>query len=285
MPFVNLNVGDCFDNQRRSKTPLSDTKIKLCSKFDGRLRPGDYQTLIAHFRESRKDRLTIERESAREGSKLSSLLNEHGGPSWWMLYELPFVHLAALGCVVFGWTEKIQRFAQSENPPLEFVKFASSDDAELDPQGTWDDARKAACLQIVLAMCPSLEAVGLYGCSINELLEKAHQGDRKRLLDAMAIDRTAILTPTGAQLLSHAQLSHDRPFLNSVFKRMKEPRKKLRTYADLRLVTRLLVDAGDFASCSGKEIRALIDELDITSPPGVKELRDQMQRFRKNSTA
>lgn len=253
--------------------------------FNGKLRPSDYRALIAHFRESRKDRLTIEKESSRDGSKLSALLNNNGGPSWWLLYELSFIHLAALGCVVYGWTEKIQQFSQSENPPLEFVKFASSDDAELDPHDTWDDARKAMCLQIVLAMCPSMEAIGLHGCSINELLEQAQRGDKRRFLDAMAIDRTVILTSTGAQLLAHAQLSHDRTFLNSVFKRMKEPRKKLLTYADLRLVTRLLVDAGDFASCSGKEIRALIDELDIASPPGVKELRDQMQRFRKNATA
>lgn len=225
----------------------------------GRLRTDDYRMLLDALRETRASRMDIEREATRSGSKLSALLEQHGA-YWWVFYELPLKLLGAAVFVLFGWKDEFKRIAATENPGRAMIDFVNAhpDPASEGHIKTFEPAHQALLFNVLLALTYSMEAVGYFSLSINELLATVSEKARSDFFKAVMVDRTVVATRKGQQLISHAQLCRDKGFHKSLFKKMRDPHSALRTYADLRAMRRVMDEASVIASCTDEEITDLV---------------------------
>lgn len=248
-----------------------------------RLSAKQYQQLLRDWKETLRYGVELRAEVAKGDSQITQSVSVGGGYNWWVYYDLSFVQLLGVFVCLFGWSDKLKELSGSEDASAEFMEWASSEAAE--PRISADSHQQVNfLLNIVQATIYSLEAIGLYGLSINELLYKARSGDRMAFIKAMHVDRCVVSSKTGSELLADAQLRTDRRFLNSIFKRMRAPHKRLKIYADTRALARFLSDVGDYTASSGREIEALVLELGLPAPRGSKDIHDQMRKFVRAAT-
>lgn len=242
----------------------------------GRLHTQDYRALLQDFREARSSRLELEAEAVKNGSKFADLLAVHG-MNWWRFYDLPLAKHLGVFFVLLGWAEEFKRAASEANPQRAVLAFMreATDRHKGDLVGRLPPAHQAIFFNLMISVMYSMESVGYYTLSINELLAKAAAGHRESLLKAVCVDRTVICTATGSRIIAEAQLRKDKAFLSGLFKRVKSPHAKLRVYADLRLFRRVLEDAGAFVATPVNEVFDLVtSELQMTAPRDAKSLND-----------
>lgn len=255
----------------------------------GRLSRSEYSQLLRDFRRARAGHLDFEQEAARKGKALHALLQAHGA-YWWVFYELPYAQHIALMCYGLGWTHRLREAASSENPPREFLKLmAENDEREDNPFAAMEGPERGAFLNLLVAAMYSLESIGYFGLSINELLSSAKAGDRDSLLRAVSVDRCVLVTATSARLMSTAQLSRDKRFFASLIKRVKAPHAARRQYVELRFFHRLLKDVNSGVALGADELLDLVGHhLRLYSTKGedpVKGIRELFRAWNGESTS
>ena len=211
------------------------------------------------------------------------------GLYWWNHYELTFPeHLAVLFCVT-GWRGPLEEAAKQKNPTKAFLEFA-----KIDLKSKFDDSipnpkpeEISLVFNFLIGLGHSLEAIGLYGLSINELLSKARKtGDITHVKHAIGIDRTVVATPTAARFIAQSQLQKDHHALNALFKRAK-PHERRRTHSDLRHIERALWECDALKTGVPKEVIDMIVKdlggyADIADAG--KNIRQLFTAFRKDAT-
>jgi len=216
------------------------------------------------------------------------LLETHG-EYWWAFYELKFpAHLAAV-CIGLGWDAKLREIRQTENPTRAFLEFASDEDKREDnPLTDLEPAEQAVFANLLLGVCYSMEAVGYFGLSVNQLLEKARNGDSSALFRAVSVDRCVLVTWTASRLIARKQLEGDKRFFASLFKRMKSPHAGRKQYADLRYFHEVLREVGALDGTKTEDLLQLVgDTLSLYPTRGedpVKGLRTLFAAWGKEST-
>lgn len=237
-----------------------DAKTAVAHQLYGGLTVADYRGLLRDLEEARSTGRELAAKAVKKGSKLASLLDDEGA-WWWAFYELPFVHHVALGCVLLGWSDKLRQAAATDNPSREFLKLVAEDDeAEDDSFDKLPRDQQAAFFNLMIGMLYSMDAVRIFGLSMNELVEKAKNGDQDALLDAAGIDRCVLATWTGAQIVSSAQLARDKQFFLRLGKKIRGPRLSREPYGDLRFLHRILDEIGALRKSSNEELWTLIGE-------------------------
>lgn len=223
--------------RRRGRTPGTET-------IAGRLRASDYKRLVKDFREARLSHVAAQKEAAKRGGKISSLLSEHGS-YWWYFYDLSFPEHLALMCIGLGWGEKLQEIAKTDNPTRSFLEFAAKDDEdEENPFLRMAPDVQAAFLNLLLGVLYSIESICYYGLSVHELLDRASEGDSKYLLWAVSIDRCALSSEKAGRILAAKQIQGDKAFFSGLFKRIKSPHAGRKQYVELRYFRRIMEEAG-----------------------------------------
>ncbi len=251
----------------------------------GRLSGQEFQRLLAKFRYARTNQQELKKLFRGGDKKLAALLEEHGS-YWWVFYDLEYSQHLALWVILMGWTEALANCAKQENPTRAFLEFASLDDESgANPLQNMPAAQQAAFFNITIGIFHSIEALGYFGKSINELLKMASEGNESALLDAAAIDRCALCTCTGMAIIADAQLRSDKRFFAALFKRVKDPHKGRRQYMDLRFIHAALQDTGAITTCSADDLLDLVgDKLGLYSTKSgdpVKGLRELFRAWKK----
>lgn len=248
------------------------------------LQAHDYAKLLEMFRADRLGRIELQKEAARRRSRLSRNAAEHG-VYWWKFYDLPFAHMIALYAHLLGYTEQILECAKAENPAKAFLEAMSQgEDCEQDDVAL-SDTELSALFNLTMATTYSLEAIGYYSRSINELLQDVEGGNDEALQRAVSVDRMALATEKGAASLARAQLTQKKGVLFGIGKLFRQPHAKRQTYVDLRLMQRLLEEAGDMVTLPSSELHALVArDLRLPAPESEKQLRDLFRDWKKDST-
>ena len=286
--FLGLNyvneVGDCGRSQGTVVHILTMRQKQWPNPGDkqyGRLKGREFSQILSAFRSAQLNKLEIEREASRAGSKLAALLKNEG-IYWWWFYELPFPHHIALACYVLGLDKLITKCAKDENPTRAFLDAMQSEELEeTNPLEAMTPDGHAFVVNLVISMSYSLEAIGYYSLSINEMLRRAENGERRFLLQAVSIDRTVLGTLTASTAIGRAQLARENGFLSGLFKRAKGPHVARRTYVDLRFMRQIFADTGALLTSSPEELLNLVQiELDLYTQRRGDPVKGLAERFR-----
>jgi hypothetical protein len=210
------------------------------------------------------------------------------GLYWWNHYELSFQHCLAVLVCVTGWKELLSEAGKEENAAKAFCALAKADlESKIYDNAMRSDPQKMSLLlNFLTGVGYSLEAIGLYGLSINELLAKARTEDINALKNAISIDRTAIATPTAARVIGLAQLANDRHVIGALFKRSK-PHERRSIHSDLRFYHRVLWESGAIETGVPNEVVEMIVKdlggyADVSD--SAKNIRQLFANFRKDAT-
>jgi hypothetical protein len=192
-----------------------------------------------------------------------------------------------LFCVT-GWKDRLHEAAKHENPTKTFLEFAKVDLAsKFDDDAPMREPEKISLIcNFLIGLDYSLQAIGLYGLSINELLAKARTGDINALKHAIGIDRSVVATPTAARIIALAQMRDDHHILNSLFKRAK-PHERRKTHSGLRHIHRVLWECGALETGVSNEVIDLIVKDLGEYPDGAdsaKNVRQLFSEYRKDAT-
>lgn len=254
----------------------------------GRLRANDYKRLVKDFREARLSHVALQKEAAKRGGKISSLLEEHGS-YWWHFYDLSFSEHIALMCMALGWGEKLREIAKTENPPRSFLEFAAKDDKdEENPFRKMAPDVQAVFLNLLFGVFYSVESICYYGHSVHELLDRASKGDSKSLLWAVSIDRCVLSSEKAGQILAAKQIAGDKAFFSGLFKRIKSPHAGRKQYVELRYFRRVMEEAGGLVDTPKEDLLDLVSGLGVNYPRGadpVKSLTALFDAWREESTS
>jgi hypothetical protein len=247
----------------------------------GRLKGSEFSDLLRAFRQSRLDKAELEREAGRTGSKLAKLL-EDGGYYWCLFYELPFTHHLALTCFVLGLNNVLSESGKSNNPTRAFMDLMRSKEVnENNPLESMDSEGRALVINLLIGMSYSLEAIGYFSMSINEMLARAAAGERRFLLQAVSIDKTIVGTPTATTAIAQAQLARDKGFISGLFKRTAGPHVARRTYVDLRFMRQIFEEAGALVATGPEELLDLVQrELNLYTQKRGDPVKGLAERFR-----
>jgi hypothetical protein len=272
------------------RTILKYRHAKLASpiKTYGRLSAPEFKRLLVAFQHARANQRDLEKEARARGGKLASLLAEHGA-YWWVFYDIELPQHLALFIILLGWSDALAACAKEENPTRAFLEFASREDAESrNPFEQLEPEMQAVYINLLVGISYSIESLGYFGASINELLGQARDGKQSSLLKAVEIDRSVLCTETGAAIIAMAQLERNKALFSGLFKRMKSPHAGRRQYMDLRYIHAALRDANALTQCSSEELLELVgDKLRLYSTKSgdpVKGLRELFRAWSETAT-
>lgn len=172
--------------------------------------------------------------------------------------------LLAKIAVVSGLAPKLSEAVESSSP-ASFLFDAVNELPDEAPD-------HPAALPLAFAMIGNLDAIACYSRSINDMIEKAKEGDVQSLFVAVSVDSLVSTMPFFQAALRLGQLSGDPSAASEIFKAIKGPHRKRLEYLELRWVEYLLRDQGAFEACSKQEIYELVVEhLKVYDVAGDKE--------------
>lgn len=188
------------------------------------------------------------------------LEQEDGEYSWCYLYELPADELVLILFSTLTGVVKQDQFADwlkqmADTPgnigalPDLFDQVKEHFKARPDPTKADIEAIRSD-LPIVsaafVAMQYSLFCLLYHGCYLNELIERARNGDTKALFDAVKIDTSVIGCPSVVDKISTATRLQDKRFFAKLKAAINGKKEKLRqaNFQKMRLVFKVLHEAG-----------------------------------------
>lgn len=207
------------------------------------------------------------------------LAKEDSEFSWCYLYELPANDLVVIFLVCLAGIAKqgqivdcLSQMADSpgkvgELPDI-FDQVNKHFDARPDP--TKDDIEALRpFLPMVsatfIAMQYSLLCVLYHGCFLNELINRARDGDSKALFDAIKIDTSVIGCPSVVDKISTAARLQDKRFFAKLKAAINGRKEKLRqaNFQKMRLVFKVLHEAGAAHLTDAHLHHLFVDELKL----------------------
>ncbi|WMJ09304.1 hypothetical protein [Nitrosomonas sp. sh817] len=199
--------------------------------------------------------------------------------SWCYLYELPTKDLTVLFCTgllqfvsleqILGWFKQMSDCPGNIGAlPDIYNQVQSHFDAR--PNPTKDDLEllRPSLPEIsaaFIAVQYSLWCVLYHGCFLNELIERARNGDNKALIDAIKIDTSIIGCPTAVGKISKATLLHDVKFFAKLKSAINGKKEKLKqdNFQKMRLVFEVLYEAGALRLTDKQLYQLFVEELEL----------------------
>lgn len=119
-----------------------------------------------------------------------------------------------------------------------------------------------------IAMQYSLYCVLYHGCFLNELIERARNGDDKALTDAIKIDTSIIGCPTVVGKISKATRLQDKFFFAKLKSAINGKKEKLKqaNFQKMRLVFEVLYEAGALHLTDKQLYQLFVEELQLYTP-------------------
>lgn len=223
------------------------------------------QSMFSQITELRNHMATNEKAQQRMGSFICQ---------WSQWYEIPFANFLA----IFFWTFKldglVKAAAQSTDPQQEVLNGVLSfetlnaegdgirlpfETKDLDP-AELENITNGMTFSLIMAVLYSTEALGLYGQTIDELLEIARKGDKAKLLEAVLVDPSTIATTVGQKAMSWAVLTEDRGFLETIAKAITKtkPRPPANEHKATRYLIAAIYRSGVEVSATQQTVREMI---------------------------
>lgn len=116
-----------------------------------------------------------------------------------------------------------------------------------------------------IAVQYSLLCVLYHGCFLNELIERARNGDSKALIDAIKIDTSIIGCPTAVGKISKAARSQDVKFFAKLKSAINGKKAKLKqdNFQKMRLVFKVLYEASALRLTNKQLYQLFVEELEL----------------------
>jgi hypothetical protein len=207
------------------------------------------------------------------------LLEEEREFSWCYLYEFPVndLVLILLG-VLTGFVKQdqivdwLKQMASSPGNigelPNIFDQVNEHFEARLDP--TKEDletirSNLPMVSAVFTAMQYSLFCLLYHGCYLNELIDRARNGDTKALFDAIKIDTSVIGCPSVVDKISTATRLQDKRFFAKLKAAINGKKEKLRqaNFQKMRLVFKILHEAGATRLTDTQLYQLFVEELKL----------------------
>lgn len=194
---------------------------------------------------------------------------------WCSWYSLPMSELVAVWAWSFQFDDDIRQIAKAKDPQKITLGFINAIDSvenleqEVRMPFEFDGSASekaqitdAYALSLCLAIIYNALCVGLYGVPIHDLLERAAEEEREKLLNAIIVDPTVISSGIGAHIFSKAVLNEDRSFLHEISKAITKtkPRPPFDRNRAVRYLLHSLYQSGREVSASRQDVRTLIVE-------------------------
>lgn len=155
--------------------------------------------------------------------------------SWCDFYNLSLIELV---CTVL-WLGKLDdqvRIAKEQDDPQQYI-LDTFKSLEPDVRNFCGDIKYAEYTFVasVIALMKSLEAIEVYGSSLNRLMRLAVEGDNKAVRDIVSLDHSAVGNAHIASRIAIAELRQDKKFLIQVNKALRgKPKKYKVEYGPIR---------------------------------------------------
>lgn len=198
---------------------------------------------------------------------------------WCYFYELPTKDLAVLLCTgllqfvsleqILGW------FKQMADCPgnigaLPDIYSQVHEHLDARPNPTKDDLKTLRPSQPMISAAfiaaqYSLYCVLYHGCFLNELIERARDGDDKALTDAIKIDASIIGCPTVVGKISKATRLQDVKFFSKLKSAINGKKEKVKqaNFQKMRLVFEVLYEAGALRLTDKQLYQLFVEELKL----------------------
>jgi hypothetical protein len=198
--------------------------------------------------------------------KIIDLLLSQGG-AWGQLYTLSHIDVVAVYMVVVGMSEELHSAAISDDPQEEVLRYLENEwsPESWRPKGLTKE-NEAIPVSLFFAIKGNLDAICMYGVTLNKLVERVTNGDEDALFKAVAVDRAVLQAEPIAQRVCRAQITDDSSFFDQLAKSITrtKPRRPKIELDDIRFITALLDDSGALSQLSEKELEALfLDDLEL----------------------
>jgi hypothetical protein len=178
------------------------------------------------------------------------------GFSWCHLYELPIKQHMVLPLTGFLQDDRFLKIFQSFSSSKDQIGFIPEVFSQIDSyfEGLEPPSRAEAIelMPVIavffgasLSVFHSLRCVLYHGCFLNELIDRARDGEEKALYDAIRLDPTVVGCKPAIELISKAALLQDKSF----FAKLKAAlngniaKRKQANYQKMRLVLEILHEA------------------------------------------
>lgn len=199
--------------------------------------------------------------------------------SWCYFYELPTTELIVLLCIGFlkfvpleqilGWFKQMSDCPGSIGAlPDIWNQVHEHFDARPNPSKDDLEVLRPSLPMIsaaFIAVQYSLWCVLYHGCFLNELIERARNGDNKALIDAIKIDTSIIGCPTVVGKISKATRLQDVKFFAKLKSAINGKKEKLKqdNFQKMRLVFEVLYEAGAQRLTDKQLYQLFVEELKL----------------------
>jgi hypothetical protein len=236
-----------------------------------------FRRVYSDLHQAKQNSIEITQIVQEESLKIKDLLDR--APPWSIWYDQPYPVVLLLLFEATGLLEQILKLCEKKNAAIEILAFFESE-PEIDNQDALTLDEQALISSLAIAVFFQVPSLSMYNQTINNLLEKAKNGDDKSLFQAITVDRTVLSTPSVAKRVQMAQLKRDNPFFKKLSKALvrKQSRRPAKKLDDVRFMISALEDSKKFLTLSNEDTYSiLVEDLELYPADG----KDPYKGFEK----
>lgn len=201
----------------------------------GKLTLQQVKALAQMLLDLRKIKRELTRQAKRDEKEY--LKNAPEEFSWAEFYSQSLQEL--LACVLFlgGMEGEVQQAVREQDPQQHILEMVNTFEPQLQDCGYGEKHSQYVFTVHLYALMKTLEAIEVYGCSLNRLMQRLRGGDNDALFAIVRLDHSAVGNPEVMRRISIAEFQDDKKFFSRLRNALKNrPLKQTAIYGPIRYI-------------------------------------------------